>query len=885
MSFFYTTTVTATANPPSVTAGSQKVTFAGTVTGQATVTGMAPAGPHVGLNNIPVYLSIGGAPAGQVTTTFDAAGDFTYPLSNISQSNDYQFSVIADPGGTYSAASAPDLQVNAVRATAAISATPNTTSVSLGSPGVTFNGTVTVTPQGSPTVGIGSGVPIDVAINNGTPTQVTTTTDAAGDFSYSAPAITQSTTYTFSVAHTTLYSDAISSPVPIQANPARSTVAVPTPNPVTYGSETVNFTGKVTALQPQPGGTTVPVANAPVYLGGGSTAIATTDSSGNFTYQATGVTKNTTYTFSVNPKSTDLYTAASDPVMVTAIAGQTNVSATASPPFVKLGSSTVTFNGAVTVGTPALPVPSGTQVSVSVNGGTPTPAGLTDASGDFTYVATGVTRTTTFTFSVNAGTLYTAATYQVSVNLHQLTTNLTVTPSQSSVTEGSQTVTFQGTVLGQEPGSSTWQPISGAVVDLNGLTPTPIATTDQNGQFTYKVAGISDTATFNFSVAQTPDYTAATASVPIGVVPAATRFTGLKVSPLHLKYGQKATLAGIVQYLSGTTWTALPAAAVHLFEGKVGVGRVVTGKGGFFTASLPTTHGPAWGATLSSAILWQQASAIGNLSISVPMKVKSFSASLSVLGSIKATGCLQVTVPVRYGPESKIEIQYAAGSRGPWKELGKLQLHTVAGAPALCRDANESYFGGSIRAKLANAYYRADFPGSYSFQPTVSSVIHAWRYQTRITDYKVSPRAISTGDKLRISGRLWVRGRIWKPYGKRKVEIIYNEKGTSYWGQLPAVKTSYGGYFSQTGVGTPGKFVAIFYAFYPGSKTDLAVMSIGVPVAINEGSTSNPARPPTATTGGLPRISLPTYRGLGMLAQDAVDIATRELRALAFWPR
>jgi hypothetical protein len=267
------------------------------------------------------------------------------------------------------------------------------------------------------------------------------------------------------------------------------------------------------------------------------------------------------------------------------------------------------------------------------------------------------------------------------------------------------------------------------------------------------------------------------------------------------------------------------------------------------------------------------------------MKVKSFSASLSVLGSIKATGCLQVTVPVRYGPESKIEIQYAAGSRGPWKELGKLQLHNVAGAPALCRDANESYFGGSIRAKLANAYYRADFPGSYSFQPTVSSVIHAWRYQTRITDYKVSPRAISTGDKLRISGRLWVRGRIWKPYGKRKVEIIYNEKGTSYWGQLPAVKTSYGGYFSQTGVGTPGKFVAIFYASYPGSKTDLAVMSIGIPVAINESSTTSPEPPPTAATDGLPRISLPTYRGLGMLAQDAVDIAAREIRALAFWPR
>ena len=495
-----------------------------------------------------------------------------------------------------------------------------------------------------------------------------------------------------------------------------------------------------------------------------------------------------------------------------------------------------------------------------------------------------MTQTSAFDFSTNAGTLYTAATYDVSVNLDQLTTNLTVTPDQTSVTEGSQTVTFMGTVTGIPPGSTTSQAIAGVPVDLAGATTNPVATTDAKGQFVYQT-NVSKAGQFDFSLASTPNYTAATDDVAIGVIQAATRFTGLKVAPAHLKYGQKATLTGTLQYLYGTTWTALPGTTVHLAEGKTSLGSVKTGKNGSLTGQLPTNHGASWRATADAAPLLQQASAIGNLSISVPMRVKSFTANLSVLDIVKTTGCLQVTVPVRYGPESKISIQYAARSRGPWTTLGKLQLHNVAGAPGLCRDANESYFSGGIHAKLANAYYRADFPGTYSFQHAASSVIHAWRYQTRITNYKVSPRSISTGDKVKISGRLWLHRKSWKPYGKRRVDIVYNEKGTSYWAHLgKPVTTNAAGYFKETAVGGGGKFVAIIYAIYPGSKTDLEAQSPGISVAINEIST--PGTVPTSPIPpGLPVLLLPTYRGLGMLAHDAIEIATREIRALAFWPR
>src|SRR5260370_27095280 len=97
----------------------------------------------------------------------------------------------------------------------------------------------------------------------------------------------------------------------------------------------------------------------------------------------------------------------------------------------------------------------------------------------------------------------------------------------------------------------------------------------------------------------------------------------------------------------------------------------------------------------------------------------------------------------------------------------------------------------------------------------------SWRYSTKITDYKVSPRAVSTRGTVKISGRLWWHGTSWKPYGHRKVDIIYNEKGTSYWAHLgPAVTTSAGGYFSAVAVGGGGTFVAIIYSVYGGSKTD-----------------------------------------------------------------
>lgn len=263
---------------------------------------------------------------------------------------------------------------------------------------------------------------------------------------------------------------------------------------------------------------------------------------------------------------------------------------------------------------------------------------------------------------------------------------------------------------------------------------------------------------------------------------------------------------------------------------------MTTDRNGHFKASLPTTRGSAWQATVSAGTLTLQTSAIGNLIIAVPMRVRSFTASLQADGDVRASGCLQVTVPVHYGPQTTVDIQYSARKRGPWKSLGNLQLHNRARKQRSCHGANESFFSGDIRHRLANAYYRADFPASDSFLSAISRVVHAWRYQTRITSFRVRPHMVVSGSTVTISGRLWQRTRSRKPYGQRLVEFIYHVKGTSFWGKLGTSRTSAGGYFRLAAVAGAGNFVAITYVEYRGDRDHLAVRSAGIDLSIKQSS-------------------------------------------------
>ncbi len=536
---------------------------------------------------------------------------------------------------------------------------------------------------------------------------------------------------------------------------------------------------------------------------------------------------------------------------------------TANPPDINLATSKVAFTGTVDV-TPYAPsgspapegIGTGIPVYLSVGGGPATQVTTTDdANGDFSYTATGVKQAADYDFSINQATLWGPASKSVPIGQNQVQSTLTVVPTPASITEGSQTVTFAGTLTGVSPGGTTAVPIQNAPVEvsINGAAPKPVSTTDVNGDFTYKVSGVSHKTPYAFSVAKSVTYTQATDDITVAVDQARTRISHISVSPIHLKYGQSATLRATVQYLSGKTWTALPKTAVHLSEGKTGLRAATTASNGTFTATLPSTHGPGWTAKVDAGTLTLQTSAVGNLSIALPLKVKSFSARLGVNDKITATGCLQVNAPVRdAGPGTFVDVQYSGTARGPWRTLGALPLHNSVGRARTCRSDDQSSFSGKLPTGHANGYYRADFVATDSFQSVVSKAIHAWKYPTRIVSFTANKHKVSNNGLVRFTGRLEVKVKSWRGWGRQPVTILENVKGTSFWSTLTTSKTNSGGHFTVWIAGIKGNFVAILYAMYAGNGTHLACLSRGIAVQNDNDSQDVPAAPAGSGSESVP---------------------------------
>jgi hypothetical protein len=412
-------------------------------------------------------------------------------------------------------------------------------------------------------------------------------------------------------------------------------------------------------------------------------------------------------------------------------------------------------------------------------------------------------------------------------------------------------VTFSGQLTGVSPNGGSAVPVPNAPVDLsiNGAAATAITTTNADGDFTYTATGISQKSAYDFSVASSASYTLATDDITVAVDQAQTRISDIETTPPDLKYGQSATLKATVQYLNGTTWTALPGMAVHLTEGSTSLPTVTTASDGSFTATLPSTNGPGWTAVVDAANLTLQATATGNLNIAFPLKFVSFSARLGVNDKITATGCLEVVAPGDHaGPGTSVAIQYSSGARGPWRSLGTLGLDNGVGRSRACRGGDQSYFGGTISAKLSSAYYRAYFAATVSFQSKASPVIHAWKYPTRIVSFTANKKTISSNGTVRFKGRLEVRVKSWRGWGGQTIAIIYNYKGTSDWYKLTSATTNSRGYFTASGQGANINLVAINYAMYAGNATHLACVSKGVAVRIRNDA-PNVAAAPAGSTG------------------------------------
>ena len=132
---------------------------------------------------------------------------------------------------------------------------------------------------------------------------------------------------------------------------------------------------------------------------------------------------------------------------------------------------------------------------------------------------------------------------------------------------------------------------------------------------------------------------------------------------------------------------------------------------------------------------------------------KRTSIELSASGVLTVKTCLVDTSPGRsHTPvNSPIALEYGHSAKGRWKQL--IAIEPTYGVP-YCPDRSPLWTI-SVNAPDQNAYYRLRFAGTQTLRVSVSKVRHLWREDTRITDFKVSPRHVHAKGAITISGRLW----------------------------------------------------------------------------------------------------------------------------------
>lgn len=381
---------------------------------------------------------------------------------------------------------------------------------------------------------------------------------------------------------------------------------------------------------------------------------------------------------------------------------------------------------------------------------------------------------------------------------------ITPHPVSSVVSYDNQRPAISGTVTVLTPGVTVPEPyadqqifVADSTLPGGGAT----VTTSPEGDYSYTFANPAAGETFTVEVLPTGTVAAATA-LPVTFsihVDAVTMTAAL--SAKTVTYGGKVTVSGSVTYKPGGTFMPLHGVTVQVFYNRVvgnPVATAVTDVRGHFTATLPkeaiSTH---WVLRVSGRYLATSTVTLP-LRVNLPTIISGFQASLSQLWQLSFRGCLALRagVPRSIPSLSGLIIQYSAGPNGPWRTLGAVpKQNSVA-----CGNGGRS-FSGTLTAKLNYAYYRARYAGSTDSSGTgylaaVSGRVLAWKYQDRITGFRVSSRTVPKGGKLTVSGQLQYFSVKWRDYAKQPVYVILRPKGNATWFYIAIATTNSTGHFS-----------------------------------------------------------------------------------------
>ena len=383
------------------------------------------------------------------------------------------------------------------------------------------------------------------------------------------------------------------------------------------------------------------------------------------------------------------------------------------------------------------------------------------------------------------------------------TTTLTASASTATLSYGETGTTISGTFTGVVAGSpyTTPVPLGGVavgVLDNDTLVTTPVGTTQSDGSYSghveLPVAGDS----YQVVAATGPTWKQGSASLPVTWAKDPTRLVSVKVTPENFNYGGTvpATITGTAEYDNASTgWQPLPDQPVR--AGLVGSAvqhTVMTDSSGHFTWQYVPSDDTPWHEQVGNGSDLGYASASGSVHVAVPLRVTSFTASLSTLGELTVTGCVRDTVSGFNRPAGPLGIQYSAQPSGPWLTLGHVARH----ANSACSLSGESYFSGTLPVQLARAYYRAYVKPTPDNQSASGKPVLLWKYVTRIIALHVSPGTVHKGGKLPVSGRLQTYNGGWRNFARQQIMVILKPKGSTIWYWMVKVNTNASGYFTST---------------------------------------------------------------------------------------
>jgi hypothetical protein len=351
----------------------------------------------------------------------------------------------------------------------------------------------------------------------------------------------------------------------------------------------------------------------------------------------------------------------------------------------------------------------------------------------------------------------------------------TFTSNGTAFDYNNQDVTFSGNATFLAPGGS---PVAFADATLNLTGPSApdnkAVMTDMSGAFTVTVPAAD--GFFQMEYAGDPT-TLFAASNPILVSVTQSPVTihaALAVSDVN--QGARDSVRGTVTYTDNGITKPLTGQAISLYKGAVVAGKpaatTVTSGTGTFRLPVPTKVSGSWSVATSSSefLLGAQADNL-RLTVRQANKITGFHASLNSFAVVRYTGCIT-------GASQLVLIEYRAKRTGPWLPL----RHAFFQGGCQQGTRHGRRFGGSARARLAGAYYRAVYPKTTTWQAAASSTVYLHKFLTKITSFSVRPQSVSRGGSVTVSGRLWaqLKSGKWQPDAGRHVIVVFRYHGTWY---------------------------------------------------------------------------------------------------------